>query len=54
MNRLRSCMGLTVIRILRPLRSRADVVTMALVKMDRRIVREVGIAGSIGQMDCRL
>ena len=47
-------MGLTVIRIFRPLRSRADFMTVALVEMDRRIVREVGIAGSIGQMDCRL
>ena len=54
MNGLRSCMSLTVIRILRPLGSRADVVKVALVEIYRRVDREVIRAGSIGKRDRRL
>jgi len=54
MNRLRSCTSLTVIRVLRPLGSRADVVKLALVEIYRRVDREVIRAGSIGKRDRRL
>jgi hypothetical protein len=54
MNGLHSCMSLTVTRILRPLGSRADVVKVALVEMDRRVDREIVRAGSIGKRDRRL
>jgi len=54
MNRLRSCTSLTVIRVLRPLGSRADVVKLALVEIYRRVDREVIRTGSIGERDRRL